>query len=235
MKIKLLSLLIVSNLSAQSIVDGITQPASGLWGIGVKAKESPYINTDTQVSVAPYIFGSYGVLNIEANRADITLYGNGLIYSSIVGQYRSQEARNSDSSLGERKAALELGLQVGIILPLRFTLRSSYMYDVSNAHNGAELDTQLFRHDSWGKLFLLSSVGVQYQSSNLTNYYYATNNYTLDEAFSAEIEFIATYNFGKYGIFLGTRNYFYADEITDSPIVSQGYNLQVFSGVGYNF
>ena len=225
----------VLSLMATSVMASELIDIQGLWGVGAKVQEGVYKDTQNSYSVAPYIFGSLGVLNIEANRADITLYGNGLIYTSIVGQYRSVEARDKESVYGERKGAVELGLQVGLILGNDFVLRSSYMYDVTKTHNGVELDTQLFRHDSFGDFFLLSSVGIQYLSSNLTRYYYKNDTYTPGEAFSAELELILTYSIDKLGLFVGTRNYMYSKEISDSPIVSQNYTLQLFSGVGYNF
>ena len=234
MKIFLTLCLLSISVSAD-VIETVVSPASGLWGLGAKVKASPYVEADLEYSVAPYIFGSYGFLNIEANRADITLYGNGLVFASVVGQYRSQEARKESSPYGERKAALELGGQVGLVLPASFVLRASYLWDLSNAHNGSELDVQLFRHDGWGDLFLLTSVGLQYQSKKLTNYYYAYENYEPREALSAELELIVTYKIGDYGLFLGSRNYFYGSEITNSPIVDKAYNLQLFSGIGYQF
>ncbi|SFV51355.1 hypothetical protein MNB_SM-4-532 [hydrothermal vent metagenome] len=208
---------------------------SGLWGVGVKVTSQNYVNTKDKVTVAPYIFGSYGLLNIEANRANITLYGNGSVFVSVAGQYRSIEAREDDSAFSERKAAIELGPLVGVILPYDFVLRASYLFDISSAHKGSELDVQLFRHDTWGDFFLLSSFGLQCQSSELSNYYYGTADYDISNAYSAEIEFIGTYTIGNYGVFLGLRNYWYSDEITNSPIVERNNNLQIFSGVGYKF
>ena len=228
-------LLFVTIFLSADVLESVVSPAQGLWAIGGKVKASAYKDADLEYSVAPYIFGSYGFLNIEANRADVTLYGNGLVFASVVGQYRSQEARKERSPYGERKAALELGGQVGLVLPASFVLRASYLFDLSNAHNGSELDLQLFRHDGWGNLFLLTSIGIQYQSQKLTDYYYAYDTYRPKAALSGELELIATYKVGDYGIFLGSRNYFYGSEITHSPIVDKTYNLQLFSGVGYQF
>ncbi len=162
-------------------------------------------------------------------------YGNGLVFASVVGQYRSQEIRQSDSPWGERKAAWELGTQVGIILPAGFVTRLSYMVDLSKTHEGSEVDLQLFRHDRWGALSVLSAAGLQYQSEKLTNYYYATANYRPGSTTTGEIEVILTYSMGDYGLFLGSRNYFYGADITESPIVDKRYNMQLFSGLGYQF
>jgi len=227
--------LITMSLSAGTFLESVVEPASGLWTIGAKVQQGVYVDSKPKVSVVPYIFGSYGFVNIEANRADVTLYGNGLVYASVVGQFRSQESREKTSLYGERKSAIELGGQAGLILVGGFVVRSSLLYDVSNAHKGYEVDTQVFRHDSWGDFSLLSSVGVQYQSSNLTEYYYGTDQYEPTPTVSGELEFILTYTMDHLGIFIGTRNYFYGSEITDSPIVDSAYNLQLFSGVGYSF
>jgi len=235
MKSLLLFLSLSSLLFADTIVNTLVNPAQGLWAIGAKVKAPVYKDAPLEYSVAPYIFGSYGIVNIEANRADITLYGNGYVFASIIGQYRSQESRPNTSPYGKRKAAIELGAQAGVILPFDFVLRAAYLFDVSNAHKGSELDVQLFRHDSWGDLFLLSTVGIQHQSSALSNYYYATDTYAVPATFSAELEFIATYTIGYVGLFIGSRNYFYSERVRESPIVGRGYNLTLFSGVGYQF
>ena len=235
MKSILVTLLLTTTLSAIDFLEAIVRPATGLWAIGTKVQQGVYVDAEPKVSFTPYVFGSYGFVNIEANRVDATLYGNGLVYASVVGQYRSQEAREETSLYGKRKSAFELGGQIGLILGAGFVLRSSLLYDVSNAHKGYEVDTQLFRHDSWGDFSLLSSVGVQYQSFNLTNYYYATQQYAPKPAFSGELELILTYTIDHLGLFIGTRNYFYSSEITKSPIVESAYNLQLFSGVGYSF
>ena len=235
MKTIFLTLLLMMTLTAAKFVESVVSPARGLWAIGVKVKENVYVDAKPKVSIAPYIFGSYGFVNIEANRADITLYGNGLVYASVVGQYRSQEAREESSLYGKRKTAFELGGQAGLILGGDFVLRSSLLYDVSNAHKGYEVDTQIFRHDRWGNFFLLSSLGLQYQSSNLTNYYYATALYKPKPTVSGELELILTYTINNLGLFIGTRDYYYGREVTDSPIVERAYTLQLFSGVGYSF
>ena len=235
MRSRYLFLFISPLLFADTFLNTITAPAQGLWAVGAKVKSPVYKDAPLEYSVAPYIFGSYGILNIEANRADITLYGNGYVFASIVGRYRSQEARDESSPYGKRKAAIELGAQAGVILPLDFVLRAAYLFDVSNAHKGSELDIQLFRHDHWGDLSLLSTVALQHQSSALSNYYYATDAYSLSGTFSAELELIVTYTIGTMGLFVGSRNYFYSQEVRESLIVGSGYNLQVFTGVGYQF
>ena len=226
---------ITTALNAATFLESVIEPATGLWTIGAKVQQGVYVDSTPKMSVVPYIFGSYGFVNIEANRVDVTLYGNGLVYASVVGQYRSQETREETSPYGKRKSAIELGGQAGLILGGDFVLRSSLLYDVSNTHKGYEVDTQVFRHDSWGNFFLLSSIGVQYQSSNLTEYYYGTEQYEPTPTVSAELELILTYTIDHLGIFIGTRNYFYGDEVTNSPIVESSYNLQLFSGVGYSF
>ena len=116
MKKIMMIVLTITTLSATTFLEGLVEPASGLWSIGAKVQRGVYVDSQPKVSVVPYIFGSYGFVNIEANRADATLYGNGLLFASVVGQFRSQEARDETSLYGARKSAIELGGQVGAIL-----------------------------------------------------------------------------------------------------------------------
>ncbi len=240
MKLIWLSTLLI--LLSPSIVDadGITDPAYGLWGIGVVDRNLNYKDTASDTSIAPFIFGGYGPVFVEANRAGVSVYRDGTFFASVVGQLRTHQFRNADdnpsfASLGDRDRAIELGAQVGARLPAGFFTRLALLRDVSGAHESHEWDLQLYRRDSFGPVRLLSSVGIQYQDKNLVDYYYGTPTYKPDNAFGAELELIATYPIGNWGIFGGTRAYIFDSEVSDSPLADGNKVIQLFAGVGYYF
>ena len=209
----------------------LVKPAYGLWGVGVSVLDSNYKDEEASVSVAPYIFGGYGDLNIEANRATYTLWGNGTFYTSAVAQLRThQKSKKYDKGL-----AFELGGDVGMILPYGFVTRLAILADVSSVHKGYELDYQLFRHDSLWNVALLSAVGMQYQSADLANYYYESGEYRPDSSYATELEFIATLPVYDFGLFVGVRSYWYSSSISNSPIASSNNTTLGFFGVGYQF
>ncbi len=226
--------------TSKSIASDLTEPAYGLWGAGVVNRNLNYTGTESETTIAPFIFGGYGPVFIEANRAGISFYRDGTFFASVVGQLRTHQFRNADdnpayTSLGDRDQAIELGAQVGVRLPAGFFTRLALLQDVSGAHESHEWDLQLYRRDSFGPIRLLSAIGIQYQDKKLVNYYYGTANYKPGGAFGAELELIATYPIGNWGIFAGTRSYIFDLEVSDSPLAESNKIIQVFTGVGYYF
>ena len=240
MKFTVWTTLLLLTISSTLHANSITDPAYGLWGVGPVSRDLNYKETETDTTIAPFIFGGYGPVFIEANRAGFSFYRDGTFFASVVGQLRTHQFRNADdnpafANLGDRDRAIELGAQVGVRLPAGFFTRLALLQDVSGAHESHEWDLQLYRRDSIGPIQLLSAVGIQYQDDNLVNYYYGTPTYKPDNAFGAEIELIATYPIDNWGIFAGTRTYFYDSEVSNSPLADDNKIIQLFAGVGYYF
>lgn len=236
----LLILLLPSIAGADSILENVLEPAYGLWGVGAINRNLNYTDTESKTNIAPFIFGGYGPVFIEANRAGISIYRDGTFFASVVGQLRTHQFRNADdnpafSSLGDRDQAIEIGAQIGARLPAGFFTRLALLQDVSSAHESHEWDLQLYRRDSLGPVQLLLSIGIQYQDEKLVNYYYGTPTYNANNAFGAELELIATYPVGDWGIFAGTRSYIFDSEVKNSPLAGDNKIIQLFAGVGYYF
>ncbi|PCI07661.1 MAG: hypothetical protein COB77_04145 [Gammaproteobacteria bacterium] len=240
MKIIWPSALLILLFACLAEANNLTYPAYGLWGIGVVNRNLNYRETESETSIAPFIFGGYGPVSIEANRAAIAFYRDGTFFASVVGQLRTHQFRNADdnpafASLGDRDQAIELGAQVGVRLPAGFFTRLALLQDVSGAHESHEWDLQVYRRDRIGPIRLLTSVGIQYQNKKLVNYYYGTPSYQPGNTFAAELELIATYPIGNWGIFAGTRSYIFDSEVSNSPLADGNKIIQIFSGVGYYF
>lgn len=228
--IKIILLLLVFTNSLLSKDNIIIDNLHGMWGIGSKIKQQNHTDGSSEINFAPYIFGSFGIVNIEANRVyiNITNYDR-KYFLSIAGQLRGREATN------EKQKSFELGGQIDIPLKNSFGFRTSYLFDIINSHKGSELDMLIFHHSYIFDISILTSIGIQYMSDNLSNYYFGTNDYKIKDAFSAELEVILTYDLNNYSLFIGTRDFFYNDNISNSPIVNQPYLLQLFAGIGYRF
>ena len=231
MTIRILAIICVlaTFLNAQSILE----PAYGLWGIGVTSKDRNYIGTDTDIGVSPLIFGGYGPVWIEANRLGVTVYRDGTNFASVAAFFRSHQNRKDDKGLSDRKSSIDLGLHIGRRLGGGFTTRFAFLHDVTASHKSYELDLQVYRHDDIGPISLLSAVGIQYQDKKLVDYYYGTNSYKPAAAFGGELEFIATLPVGSFGIFAGTRIYFFDKEVKNSPIADGNRIDNFFLGFGY--
>lgn len=240
MKFSILFLCFISMFHSKVSANDLIEPAYGLWGVGIVDRDLNYVNSKKNTTIAPFILGGYGPIFIEANRAGFTFYRDGTFFASAVGQLRTHQFRDSSkaeefSNLGERKQAVELGLQIGARLPKGFFTRLAVLHDVSGTHESYEFDLQLYRRDSFGPVQLLSAIGLQYQNKGLVNYYYGTPSYRANDALGAELELIATYPVGNWGIFAGTRSYIFDNQVSDSPVADGNAIIQFFSGVGYYF
>lgn len=218
---------LASSLSAKDWLDNF----QGTWGVGASVLQSNYKESDTETSMAPYIFGSLGALQIEANRILYPVYATPSYSLLATGNYRTQQY---SEELGKDRS-IELGLTLDIPLSYGLTSRLAAFGDISDTHNGYELEAQLYRHDSIGKLFVLTALSVQYQDKELANYYYATDTYDAGDGYVFEAEVIATYPIGDFAIFAGARSYWYGSNIADSPLASSSNTLLSFFGVGYTF
>lgn len=211
------------------------EPAYGLWGIGAVARDRNYVQTDVVLGPGVFIFGGYGPVFIEANRAGFSFYKDGTNFGSAVLQIRSHQFRKDDKNLSDRKSAIEAGVQFGRRLPAGFVTRLAFLHDVSGAHKSYEFDLQLYRHNLIGPVRILTAFGIQYQNNKLVDYYYGTSSYSPGDAFVGEIEIILTYPFEHWGVFAGARIYGFDSQVSKSPIADDYLIKQYFTGFGYRF
>jgi outer membrane scaffolding protein for murein synthesis (MipA/OmpV family) len=211
------------------------EPAYGLWGVGAASRDLNYKASGVVVNPVLFIFGGYGPVFIEANRLGYSIYRDGTYFASLAAQVRTHQFRAKDNIFGERKRAIEAGLQIGRRLPGRMATRLAFLHDLGLAHKSWELDWQVYRRNLIGPMRLLTAVGLQYQSKTLVDYYYGTSDYSPKEAFVGELEIIATYPFGEFGVFAGTRIYLFDGQVANSPIADGNRTDQFFGGFGYRF
>lgn len=250
-----------------SLWETVSEPAYGLWSIGVLSRSSLFEDVDAQTSPTALIFGGYGPLFVEGNRFGHNFYRDGTWFASAVGNVRnymslSQEQIDdsvflSQFDLDERQSSLEAGVQVGRRFDGGWIGRVALLQDISNRHNAQEAELTVFRRDSFkpfdslGPVRLLTTLGLQYQTEELNDYYFGIDQdeialasqqaYEANEGWSAELEFIATYDFewskelGEWAAYAGLRHYQFSDTVVDSPIVETGLVQQYFVGLGKYF
>lgn len=230
-KTPLQSLAIITTLSVPLFSFDFQSHIKGIWGVGGSVLQSNYENEDTQITLSPYIFGSIGSLQIEANRLLYPLYATPDYTLLATGNYRSQQY----SELYNKDRSVELGLTLDVLLSQGFRTRLVVLGDITGTYEGYEPEAQVYRHDTLDKFNILTALSLQYQDKNLANYYYSSTDYTADEGYVFEAEMIATYPIGDFALFTGVRSYWYGNNVSDSPIVSSSNTLLGFFGVGYRF
>lgn len=262
-----LSLFTALSISAQSqaeqdssLLDDIVEPAFGLWSLAAVSKNSPFKQVDSQVKPALLVFGGYGDVFAEGNRFGYSLYRDGTNFISLVANIRSNLSLDQEQiddsqflsqyKLDTRKNAFEAGLQIGRRLPMDWIGRIAILQDISGAHKAQEVDATVFRRDQLGPIRLLTTLGVQYQSKQLNDYYFGVDQdelaltsqttYQADDGVSYELELIATYDFKiaqqhDLAVYLGLRNYYFSQTVKDSPLVKKASSESLFAGIGYYF
>lgn len=218
-----------------SYADSWLDKAYGLWGAGVVSRDRNYVGTDPVIAPAVFIFGGFGPVFIEANRAGYSFYMDGTNFASAVLHLRTHQFRKDDKPLTNRKSAVELGIQAGRRLPMGFVTRLAFLHDVIGTHKSYEFDLQLYRRNTLGSTRILTALGVQYQAQQLVDFYYGDGGYKPDAAFGAEIEVIVTQPIGNWAIFGGTRIYFFDKQVSNSPLANGNSINQFFGGIGYSF
>lgn len=223
--------LMLSSISILVAGEGLLSNFHGTWGLGGSALQSNYKNSDTEVTLSPFVFGGIGKLEIEANRVLYPIYKIPSYGLYATGNYRTQQY--SDEFNKDRSVEAGLTLEIPIIANLNS--RFTGLADISGKHEGYELEAQLYRHDNLGDFSILSTIAVQYQDESLANYYYSTNNHTAGDGYVFEAEVIASYPVGDFSVFAGARSYWYEDNVGNSPLASSSNTILSFAGVGYQF
>lgn len=266
-QIVLVSTLAQAQAEETSVIEQLTAPAYGLWSIAATGKVSPFHFVDKQFKVTPLVFGGFGPIFIEANRFGYNFYRDGTYFSSIIGNMRNHSSLSKEEiesstrlkryQLKPREAALEAGIQLGRRFNNGWIGRIALLQDISTTHKGQEAELSFYRRENFkpfqnlNGIRLLSTFGLQYQSQQLSDYYFGiddselNNNqqqaYQIHSAWSAELEFIATYDFSwqqgpkDWALYAGLRHYQFGDTVKDSPIVDSGLTQQYFIGLGHYF
>lgn len=136
----------------------------------------------------------------------------------------------------------------GLRLTRRFEnsqISFEYLHDISNAHNGWVINSFFSHILPWQNWEFRTGVGISAYSADFTNYYFGITAdeataqrpvYQTDNSVSVIFEFHAEYPLNQHWVFLGgLLSTWFSDEITNSPIVSQGYQHKAMVGVRYVF
>jgi len=213
------------------------QSFRGVAAIAVGNDDLPYQNMSVQVAPSIIVMGQIGKVFIEGNRAGYLLHRNEYGAFSAIGQIRSHQYLEQEAQTGiEREKALEAGVQWAKPVGAGWVSQVTLFQDISDTHQGQELEVSFYRRDHFGDFRLLSLFALQQQSQDLTGYYADTLDYKSDGDLNAEVEFIGVYEVtDKINVLAVYRHYLHGSGLSDSPLTDDDETKRLILGVGLSF
>lgn len=218
-------------------------------GAGVIVKGEPYIDVDSKVYPVPlfgydgprlYLYGiSGGYRLIKHDGLSI-----GPVFRPRFTGFDADDSR-ALNGMEDRDWTLDLGAAVSWLTD--YGLSSvGWVTDVLGRHKGQELELSYTIMFPVAGFDIIPSVAVQYQSSDLVDYYYGVRS---DEALLPERP---AYEAGgawnpyfrlavrrdlseKWSLMLGGQLDWFDDEIDNSPIVDESRDYMLLGGLLYSF
>lgn len=221
--------------SPQTLMQSMANSLSSFRGTiapAVSFDNLPYREAETKATPTLLVMGRLGRMFFEGNRFGYVGHRSQYGAISLVGQVRSHQYFPK----AEEKA-FEAGVQHSMRLGLGWFSQVSLFTDLSDTHQGQELELSTYRRDSFGELTVLTLLALQQQSRKLTGYYANSSDYQIAQGdLNTEVEFIATYpltdDLRLVGIY---RHYFHGAGLTDSPLTSSAQTQRFILGIGWAF
>jgi len=221
-------------------------------GGGAVITENPYKGVGTESRGIPLFLYKVDRLSLYGPIVDYSLFENDGWRASAIAKVRFEGFDEDDSRYLNGMDDREWTFELGGALSRAFDwgrLMADFSADVLGEHEGYELDLS-YGYDFNGAfklpaLMVTPSIGVNYRSSQLNDYYYGVRS---SEAIAGRPRYDAG---DSTGLTTGLRlNYrlddrwslmgmafleWLGDEITDSPIVDEDYVASFLIGIMYRF
>lgn len=219
-------------------------------GIGAISRSSPYRDYDGGVTqVIPAITYTGDRLQILGPNISYGLVGSGKVRLAAAGAYRPGVYDEDDSDylkgMGDRDSTFTAGLALQVELPQGFDLSLGYQHDVLDRIGGGEASVAVDKSFQLGAFRLSPQLGINWLSQDLADYDFGVPQdkatadrpaYRVDSTvtFDAGVGVLYEIN-ADWLVVMNVAVEFFADEITDSPIVEDDYVLKGFVAVNYVF
>lgn len=148
------------------------------------------------------------------------------------------------SRLHKRRMAALAGLEYSLALE-DWDFQAQWVKDISDIHDGSELRLALSRHHRWDRHWLAFSVGANWQSDSVLDYYYGIrsnevalveDSYRARAGVSTVMQVDWRYALTERWTLRFTTSYRHlADEIRHSPLIDDDKVLTAFFGGVYHF
>lgn len=232
-----------------SVATGQERPTSMTnVGIGVVYRNSVYRKDDAKVMPIPMVYYESEDFFFKGRAVGYHLVKKGGLSLDILGQWRFDGYDDSDSrflrGMDDREMTLDAGIELSYNDGWGKT-SVSFVSDILGRHDGQEISVSYGKRFTKGKWAFTPAAGAIWHSHNLADYYYGVRPnealaqrpaYSVGEAWNPMVRVNVMYQINKQWSAMGIIGYEWLDnEISDSPIVDDDYQIQCMVGVMYLF
>lgn len=262
LKIAMLTSLLLATISAPVFADntyidsaadiaenGFAQEHNSV-GVALAYNQNIYAGVGNVIYPFPLLNVSYDDFFIQGVTLGYNTYKDESLSFAFVVQpqfdgYTSDES-NDLAGMNDTSYLINTGAQVQYrLLPFAFTLQALHDITGRSAGNSASAKMAIMVPLDDKRFMLIPSVAATWEDSDITGYYYGVSSGeatesrpTYEPASAININYGLTMKYRlaeNWGATLGYVLTQYADDISDSPIVSRKYASSVLAGISYIF
>jgi outer membrane protein len=237
---------IMSDAELESAASGT--PVIGA-GVLLMAATNPYVDGDTVVRVLPMITYIGERFFVASPGAGFNLTRQAWGNVNLLATYRFKEdafeTKGFLEGMDQRKDSVMAGLNANVNVLAPYRLEFSVLTDVSDRHEGHEVNLSLNRPFRFGPCLLIPGLGLSWRSEDYNDYYYGVRSVeatdlrpAFDPGDSVEgyVRLLVKYQISSQWTLAGSaRVERLSDEVSDSPIVDESHITTVFIGLNYSF
>lgn len=230
--------------------DENTQKDTPRLGVGLALVDlgQPYDTDDTLGGAVLFLEYHGNRINVDYDHISYSILKKENLTFDVLGEARFLGYETDDDKIfkgmEDRDPAFEIGGKLSLHNSLG-TVSLALLADPDTAHEGQAAYLELDKKFQAGAWTLNPTVGINWQSDKVTDYYYGVRNSEVTAtraAFKGEdavipyVDFDATRQFGenwKIGLMLNYK--YYPDEVTDSPLVGNEHILSAGARASYFF
>ncbi len=217
-------------------------------GVGVVGSTQIYRDMDAKVIPIPFVHYSGDKFYFRGLQMGYKIYDAKSFEVTLFAEGRMDGYDADDSAyfrgMDDRKKSIDGGLRLSKAIQ-NFKTTIDFKHDLLGVYDGFESSLKL-SYIHGGRFGMITpSIGVSYMSENLTDYYYGVQKseattqrsaYTSEGSFSPFLGVMMVYRFTpNLSAMANLKASYFADEITNSPLVERDIKYGGVVGISYRF